>query len=175
MSLNFGSFFNNDVDITVQIDDPQPKTAWVKLNLKDNLSKARETLEKNTVIKMNDSLSFARRNNDHDSIDEIAKEDEKGKILNDIIDDKRKILYLRKNSTPDWKFLNELRKLDYGRTITFDGIKIANKRAFEMKECEMSEIGAEGCRKGKIVFNSNEDWMMKTNLIFTSNNNVEIL
>ncbi|CAI2183807.1 3948_t:CDS:2 [Funneliformis geosporum] len=70
------------------------------------------------------------------------------------------ILYLVKNSKPDWKFLNELRKLDSGRTINFDGIKIAHKRAFKMKGCNVTKIGAEGYRKGKIEFNSNEDYII---------------
>ncbi|CAG8463764.1 15991_t:CDS:2 [Funneliformis mosseae] len=139
MSLNIGYFFNN-VDISVQIDDPpSQQPTLVTLNRKDNLSN-------------------------------IHEEDW---VLNKILD--HDTLYLTKNSNPDWKFLNELRKLDYGRIINFNGIKTAKRRAFEMKECKITEFGAEGCQKGNIEFNSNEDWMMKTNLIFTSNINVENL
>ncbi|CAI2186361.1 17033_t:CDS:1, partial [Funneliformis geosporum] len=106
--------------------------------------------------KRNERLSFAQKKN---VLAKILSDDENLKILNDIIDDNN-ILYLVKNSKPDWKFLNELRKLDSGRTINFDGIKIAHKRAFKMKGCNVTKIGAEGYRKGKIEFNSNEDYIM---------------
>ncbi len=168
--LSIKNFFNANanVGINVQVDDPQSYT-YVILNHNDNLSNVRKVLEGNSNVKMNDSLLFAIKTND---FAKIAKEDEENMILNDIIKEDN-VLYLRKNSKYNWKILNNLNKLDYGRTITFDGIKKANKRAFEMKECKMTEIGAEGCRKGKIEFNSEEDWMMKTNLFFTSDVNVE--
>ncbi|RIA96136.1 hypothetical protein C1645_755811 [Glomus cerebriforme] len=57
--------------------------------------------------------------------------------------------------------------------MTFDGIKKANKRAFKMKYCDLNEIDAEGCRKGDIKFRSTKDWMMKTNLFFSTDINVQ--
>src|SRR5436190_4569129 len=45
-----------------------------------------------------------------------------------------------------------------------------------MKNCELTEIGAGGCQKGFVEFKSKEnliDLMMKTNLFFSANNNVQ--
>ncbi|CAB5369750.1 unnamed protein product [Rhizophagus irregularis] len=68
------------------------------------------------------------------------------------------------NSRPGCSILNKKYKLDYGRTMSFDGIKKANNRAFIMKDCELTEINTEGYKKGELKFESKEDWMRKTNL-----------
>ncbi|CAG8597525.1 4263_t:CDS:2 [Funneliformis mosseae] len=104
---------------------------------------------------------------------EIRREEEENIKLSEIIkvvknsDSQDNYLYLIKSSTYDWKFLNRLRKLEFGRTMTFDGNKKADERAFIMKDCEMTTIGAVGCVEGKIEFNSVEDRVMKTNLFFS--------
>ncbi|CAG8538221.1 9905_t:CDS:2 [Funneliformis mosseae] len=167
-NLNFRKFFN--IDIFVQIGDPPsqlPKK--FTLNRNDNLSNIREILEKENV--MSDTLLFAQKNNG--LLAEIRRNGEEDCKLYNILNDN--ILYLVNNSNPDWKFLNKLRKLDYGRTITFNGIKISKKRAFEMKGCKVTELGAEKSKNGNDEFKSEEEWMMKTNLFFTSDINVENL
>src|SRR5204862_26593 len=140
-----------------------------------NLLRIRKQLEKRDII--DETLSFANKFSDNsDEFAEIMPEDEESFLLNEIIDEK--ILYLKQCSKINWKFLNSLHQLDYGCTMTFDGIKRANKskRAFEMKNCELTEIGAGGCRKGFVEFKSKEnliDLMMKTNLFFSANSNVQ--
>jgi hypothetical protein len=51
----------DDVNITVQMDDTLSRLVLVNLNLKTNLSKTRKRLEQNSKVKMNDTLSFANK------------------------------------------------------------------------------------------------------------------
>jgi hypothetical protein len=182
MSLLIKKLLNKNVDVSVQVGIKSSKSVLVSLNLNNNLLEIRQILKQNSEIEMNDTLSFAKKisrvNSDGTNEympSEIASEDESEKILDDIVEkiDGNVILYLEKNSKPNWKFLNDKCKLEHGRTITIDGIKKAEKKAFIMTNCEMTEIGAEGCRKEIIEFNSNEDRIMKTELSFSGNVNVQ--
>ncbi|GBB87408.1 hypothetical protein RclHR1_13880003 [Rhizophagus clarus] len=178
---------NSNVIITVKtIDNPPlypPLSArTVRLNLTDNLLMVRKELEKKKFI--DNTLLFSNKypedNNNNDNIIShgyggIELEEEENYLLNEIIDiiDEKNILYLKQCSEPNWKWLNESLELDYGRTINSNGIKKANKRVFVMENCELNKIGAEGCRKGIVEFNSNDDRIMKKNLFFSTDINVE--
>ncbi|CAB4436188.1 unnamed protein product [Rhizophagus irregularis] len=156
------------------IDDPPSQTLkLVRLNLEDNLLEIRQELEKKEVI--DNSWLFSKKypenNNTSYGFAEIAFNEEEFFLLNDIIDRNSNTLYLKRQFS--WSHLNELHKLDYGCTMTFDGIKRARSRAFEMKNCELTEIGPEGCRKGSVEYKSNIDRMMKTNLFFGTDINVQ--
>ncbi|CAI2175511.1 8432_t:CDS:1, partial [Funneliformis geosporum] len=166
--LDIGNYFKDGVEIFVQIDDPpSQRPKMVKLYRDDDLSKIRGILQKK--IEMNDTLLFAKKNNR--LLAEILRNEEIYNKLNEILDGN--ILYLVKNSIPDWKFLNVKRNLDYGRTVTLDGIKIAKKRAFEMKQCKITE--SDKCKNGKIEFSTYENWVKETNLFFTNDMYVENL
>ncbi len=172
MSLNFKDFFSKEIRLTVQIDDPpSQQPAYISLNRWDNLKIIREKLKNVSNIQMDDTLSFAKKNGQN-TLARISHKDEENFYLYEIID-KDNILYL--SSRINWKFLNEKCKLDYGCTMTVDGIEKAKgkNRAVIMKNCKLTEIGAEGCRTGKVEFKSNEDWIMKKNLFFTSDIVVE--
>src|SRR6266496_4080421 len=96
-------FFSVDV-IVKFIKDPQSRPSkLVRLNLKDNLLKIRQNLEK--VI--DNTLLFSKKYADDDNISyaEIAIEKERNHRLNEIIDNYngKKILYLKQCSKPDWK------------------------------------------------------------------------
>ncbi|CAI2167333.1 5856_t:CDS:1 [Funneliformis geosporum] len=170
------NIFTNNVEIIIQITSETPtKLFKTGLNLTDNLSIIRKELKEKGII--NDTLFFLKKiaesNNDDDDFSEISLENEENSLLNDVIEENNKTLYLKKNSNQDWKFLNELHRLEYGCTMTFDGIKKGYRKAFITKDCKMTEIGTEGCRKGKFEFNSNKDRMMMKNLFFISDTNVE--
>ncbi|CAB4376468.1 unnamed protein product [Rhizophagus irregularis] len=124
-----------------------------KLNQNDRLSKIRKELE-NSVI--DDMLLFSKKVNDEFGV--LKYEEEENFYLKDVIDDQN-ILYLKRVY---WKFLSNQHKLDYGRIMSFDGIKIANKQAYLINECELDEI--ESYKKGQLEFESKEDWIKKTNL-----------
>jgi hypothetical protein len=158
---------------------PPPSARTVRLNLTDNLLIIRQELEKKKFI--DNTLLFSNKytenyNNDNISYGfaEIELEEEENYLLNEIIDENN-ILYLKQCSKPDWKCLNELRKLDYGCTMTVNGIKKADKRAFEMNNCELTEIDAKGCQKGIVEIKSNDDRIMKKNLVFSTDINAESL
>ncbi|CAB4378659.1 unnamed protein product [Rhizophagus irregularis] len=148
------------------INGLSPQCISKKLNLEDILSDIR-----NSDDDINDTLSFSTKliNGEHAKIE---REVEKYFRLKEIItiDNDQYILYLRINS--DWKFLNDKCKLDYGCTMSYDGIKKANKRAFVMKDCELTKIGVEGYKNGQLEFKSGKDLMMKTSLFFSSDDNV---
>ncbi|CAB4376447.1 unnamed protein product [Rhizophagus irregularis] len=151
--------------------DDSPSQVLVRLNVYDNLLNIREELKNNDMIEMNHTLSFAKK--ESDGLSEINVLDEESINLYDILDGN--VLHLVKSSKCNWKFLHGKFHLEYGLYITSDGIKKAKKKAFIMKDwknCEMTEIGAEGCRKGTFEFNSNEYWGMKSNILFTGNINV---
>ncbi|GBB96282.1 hypothetical protein RclHR1_27170002 [Rhizophagus clarus] len=133
------------------------------LVLTDSLSNIRIELEKRNTI--DETLLFSVKSPDNEFA-EIVRENEEKFLLKDIIDDVNSnyFLYLIKNTRPSWNILNEKCKLDYGCTMSFDGIKKADKRAFKMKNCELTEIKTGGHQRDKLEFESKEDWMKKTNL-----------
>ncbi|GBB93564.1 hypothetical protein RclHR1_21990002 [Rhizophagus clarus] len=153
-----------------------------KLNLEDFLCDIR-----NNNNDINDSLLFSKKLNqdipDDGGIDnatklseeyaKIERKDEKIYRLKEIITIKNEqyILYLTKS--PCWNIFNVNCKLDYGCTMSFDGIKKANKRAFKMKDCELTEIKTKGYKKDKLEFKSKEDCMKKTNLFFSNDVNIQ--
>jgi hypothetical protein len=147
------------------IDDLPPQYTLKKLNLADNLSVIRNNNDIDNTLLFTTKLS--------DGYAKIEREDEKKYILKEIIITKndQNILYLMRK--PCWDIFNNNCELDYGRTMSFDGIKKANKRAFKMKDCELTEIKAKGYKKGYLEFESKEDWMKKTNLFFSSDANIE--
>ncbi|CAB4426254.1 unnamed protein product [Rhizophagus irregularis] len=154
------------------IGKPTPKLD--RLNLTDNLSNIRLELEKRNTI--NETLSFSKKTPENEFA-EIERENEGIFFLKNIIDDVNScyFLYLIKNSRPSWKILNEKCKLDYGCTMSFDGIKKADKRAFIMKYCELTEIKTGGYEIDKLEFESKVDWMKKTNLFIGDCDDVNIL
>ncbi|CAB4379867.1 unnamed protein product [Rhizophagus irregularis] len=156
----------DDIDITVQIDDPQSKRVLVSLNLREKLSNIRKKLEQNSKVKMNDTFSFTNKVgqiNNNNILAEIAKEDEEGVTLEKIINKKDKILYLK--SEPDWKFLKDKHKLEYGIASTLEK---ANKKAFTiMEDCKMTEI-VDGCKYSTIEIDSEEDQIMKNDLLLVA-------
>jgi hypothetical protein len=156
----------NDVDITVQIDDPPSKLVSVELNLNTSLSIIREKLEQNSKIKMNDTLSFANKINNNNnnttsesSLAEIAREDEEKVILENIIDKKNMILHLK--SEPDWRFFKDKLKLEYGCTETLEK---SNNKAFTIVDCEMNEI-IDGREDRTIQIDSKEDKIIKNDFL----------
>ncbi|CAB4426346.1 unnamed protein product [Rhizophagus irregularis] len=144
------------------INGLSPQCISKELNLEDILSDIR-----NSDDDISDKLSFLTKlsNSEHAKIEsEVEKYFRLKEIIT--IDDDQYILYLKINS--DWKIFNDNFKLDYGCTMSYDGIKKANKRAFVMKDCELTKIGVEGYKNGQLEFRDKYDWMMKTNLFFSS-------
>ncbi|RGB24375.1 hypothetical protein C1646_773202 [Rhizophagus diaphanus] len=159
--------FLSDVLVTVQIvGPPLQQLNLVKLNLNDNLSNVRKVLETHNII--DDTLSFSFKDNINYEISRINEEEiflsKVVKIINN-----RYYLYLMYSL--NWHTLNKLRKLDYGCTMTFDGIKIAEKRAFIINDCELIDIGF-GYKRGQLKFETQNDWMKKTNLFFNVDANI---
>ncbi|EXX58131.1 hypothetical protein RirG_200690 [Rhizophagus irregularis DAOM 197198w] len=165
---------NNNVTIIVQIGDPpSQEPVSIKLNLNYKLSDIRNVLENYNI--MDNSLLFSQKipkKNDY-IFSKILYEQESNFYLSEIIetvDEKYNFLYLM--NLLDWHTLNKSRQLDYGCTMAFDGIKIAEKRAFIINDCELIEIGAEGYKKGQLKFEKQNDWMEKTNLFFNVDANI---
>jgi hypothetical protein len=152
----------DDVNITVQMDDTLSKLVLVNLNLKTNLSKTRKRLEQNSKVKMYNTFSFANKisnNNNGSSLAEIAREDEEKFILENIIDTKNKILYLK--SEHDWRFFKDKLKLEYGRNVSLEK---ANKKAFTIVNCEMDEI-VDGYENNTIQIDLEENKIIKNDFL----------
>ncbi|CAB4414885.1 unnamed protein product [Rhizophagus irregularis] len=174
----FGVIFNktaNNVGITVEYMDQKTLQLpqFIQLNLSENLSKIRQRLNDRGII--NSTLSFVRKYDGNSRFAEIAFEEEENISLNEIVrkSEDARILSLTTCSKFNWKVLNQLRKLDYGCTMTSDGIKKADKRAFEMKDCIFEEIGNEECKAGEFNSSSCEEEMMDKNLFFNADINVK--
>ncbi|GBB84211.1 hypothetical protein RclHR1_10830002 [Rhizophagus clarus] len=147
-------------------NSPLQSSILKRLNPDDHLTDIRKELESSNII--NDTLLFSKKINSNDKeenneISEVKREDEENFYLKEILkvenDEDQKILYLKRLY---WKFLSNQCKLDYGRIMSFDGIKIAEKQAYTMDDCELSEINS--YKRGRLEFESKEDWMKKTNL-----------
>ncbi|CAB4428302.1 unnamed protein product [Rhizophagus irregularis] len=151
------------INITVQMTS---KLVLVNLNLKTSLSKIREKLEKNSEVKMNDTISFAMMINNNSTggslLAIIAREDEETMILENIINIKNndKFLYLKSESESE-RFFKDKLKLDYGRSVTLEK---ANSRAFTMVNCEMNEI-IDGYENSTIQIDSEEDNIIKNDFL----------
>ncbi|EXX74762.1 uncharacterized protein OCT59_019245 [Rhizophagus irregularis] len=130
-----------------------------KLNSEDRLSEIRKELESGDVI--NDMLLFSKKENNE--FGELKRENEEKFHLKEVIkiENDQNILYLKRVY---WEFLSNQHKLDYGRIMSFDGIKIAKKQAYKINQCELKEINS--YKKPQLEFKSEEDWMKKTNLFF---------
>ncbi|CAI2188932.1 180_t:CDS:2, partial [Funneliformis geosporum] len=134
----------------------------VHLQLGENLSKIRKELEMRKFI--NDKLSFSQ------NIIEMSKvenSDEGTFRLNEIIvkNNEKYILYLIHSNLGE--YMNEKHKLNYGRTITNDGIKTNGYKVFNMKGCKLYDLGTKEFRLDKVEFNSieTEDWLTKSLLL----------
>ncbi|GBC04274.1 hypothetical protein RclHR1_00560001 [Rhizophagus clarus] len=174
--MGFALTYDAKKEIIIKII-PSHGTILALLNTANNLLITRQKLKDDYDI--NDTvLTFLKKHskntNENDNYGrlngfaEVGPKDEEQIKLCTIIDEG--ILYIK---CIDWKFLNEENKLDYGCSMTFDEIKKANKRAFIMKNCELKEIGAVGCEKGVVEFESMEERMKITNLFFTADINVD--
>jgi hypothetical protein len=144
-----------------------------KLNLDSNLSDIRKELEKNNTI--NDIFLFStKRKNVFEEIDRDYEDD---MLLSDIIEkfdnSEDKFLYLMKYSRPYWKFFIKECELEYGCTMSFDGIKIAKKRVFIVEDCEFKLFSVERYKKGQLKCKSEEDWMKERNLFFNTNVDIQ--
>ncbi|RGB36149.1 hypothetical protein C1646_697764 [Rhizophagus diaphanus] len=146
---------NAQQHVRVQIiKGSQSNHALVPLNLKDRLPKVREILKQNNEVKMNDTLSFA-----NSSLAEIAREDEEIINLEKIL--VKNTLYL---INPDYNFLKNELKLEYGRTTS---LYKAKGRAFIVKDCEITE--AVNQYKYKIKM---EDQIIKKDLLLIADTNI---
>ncbi|CAB4388381.1 unnamed protein product [Rhizophagus irregularis] len=176
MSINLGGLFskNSDKNITLKIINSQKSAYEVHLNLYDNLLEVRQYLENHDII--DDTLSFVRNyseNNDSKiEFSEIPVKFEENFRLHEIVRKSEDAHILYMTCSKIWKYINDLRKLDYGCTMTSNGIKKASKRAFEAKNCKL-EIGNGKCEEGKFKSESSEDLMMDKNLFFNADINVE--
>src|SRR6266542_3505317 len=166
-SLNF---LDNE-KITIKIINSLPQEAkLILLNPKDKLLTIRQKLEVDYKFTL---LKFFRRFSENDENEnyggsygfaEIELKDEEQFSLSEIIGNNLLYIKCKIQTDVDWNFLNEERKLDYGCTMALDEIKKADKRAFVMENCELKEIGAEGCENGVVEFKSVEELMKITNL-----------
>ncbi|CAB5369912.1 unnamed protein product [Rhizophagus irregularis] len=153
------------------VDDSTSKMK--KLDLDSSLSDIRKELEKNNII--NDTFLFSEKRKN--VFEEIERDYEDDMLLNEIIeksdDSENKFLYLKKYSNPYWKFFIKECDLEYGCTMSFDGIKTANRRVFIVQDCEFNLLSAENYKKGQLKYKSKEDWMKERNLFFNTNINIQ--
>ncbi|RGB22034.1 hypothetical protein C1646_783421 [Rhizophagus diaphanus] len=146
--------------VTVNVYIVDVRSFLKKLNKYEKLSKIRE------ILSCDDKLLFLKGK------DGSIVEDEEEFVLNDIFTKDARMdysIYL-KNRTY-WDTLNENHKLDYGRTITDDGTKTANKGAFKLKGFnELKEIDEH--RQGTIEISSNEELIKHRNLFFKTDGRI---
>ncbi|CAB4431661.1 unnamed protein product [Rhizophagus irregularis] len=137
------------------------------LDLTKTLDSIRKKLEKEN--KIDDKISFSQKFNGE--LVEITRGNEEDFILNDIIENDSKKLYLKKATTTCWKFLNKLHKLNWGWTISPKELKRANEPAFILQSAEIHEMDEmETTKDGK---NVGIKVSYKDNLFFISDNNVQ--
>ncbi|GBB84212.1 hypothetical protein RclHR1_10830003 [Rhizophagus clarus] len=153
-----------EITIYINIIDNSQGYIIKKLNPDDRLSDIRKDLENSNDI--NDMMLFSKKEND--KVGEVKREDEEKFILRETItiENGLNILYLKRLY---WEFLSNKHKLDHGRIMSFDGIKIAGKQAYTISDCEIKEI--DNYNRGRLEFKSEEDWMKKTNLFLNVNGN----
>src|SRR6266542_619982 len=138
----------DDINITVQIYDPPPEQELTKKKLSENL----ELFEQNDNVKLN-KLIFANK---------TSQINNNESLLAEIINDKKieKIM----ESGPDWKFLKDKLKLEYGRNANLEQ---ANKRAFTIMDCKMNEI-VNGYENSTIQIHSEKEIIMKNDLLLAA-------
>ncbi|GBB88810.1 hypothetical protein RclHR1_15400003 [Rhizophagus clarus] len=152
-----------DITVFIKIIDNSPLQDYIikKLNPDNFLSDIRKELENNVI---DDTLFFSSIKSDN-VFGVLNYEEEKKFLLKEIIEieNDKNILYLK---LIYWKFLSNQHKLDYERIMSFDRIKIAKKQAFTIKDCGLNKI-ISGYKNDRLEFESKEDWLKKTNLLFS--------
>ncbi|PKK63268.1 hypothetical protein RhiirC2_855120 [Rhizophagus irregularis] len=174
MSFKLNYFSNNTKKITIKIiNSPLQESKLVLLNPTDKLFTIRQKLEKDYNLLKFFSKFENENNGGSYEFAEIESKIEGQLSLSEIID--KNILYIgcEIKTDIDWKYFIKKRKLDYGCTMTFDEIKRADKSAFLINNCELKEIGVEGCKMDKGEFKSTEERMKITNLFFTADINID--
>ncbi|CAB4474380.1 unnamed protein product [Rhizophagus irregularis] len=175
MRFKLNYFSNNTKKITIKvINSPLQISKLVLLNPTDKLSTIRQKLEKDyNLLKFFDKYTENENNGGNYEFAEIKYEIEDQLSLSEIID--KNILYIgcEIKIDIDWNFFMEKCTLDYGCTMTFDEIKKAGESAFLIKNCELKEIGVEGCKLDKGEFKSTEERMKIKNLFFTADINID--
>jgi hypothetical protein len=170
--IPFNWLSDNYYIVVQKCDSPTDLSLVYNLRRNDSLSNNRKILK--SSIGMDDTLSFARKiiqPNNKIIFAEILRENEEEIILDEIISGE--FLYLKNNLEPDWKYLNEKHKLDFGRIVTLNEFEVAKQRAFKMKDCDVKKLDVSGYRSGSIEYNSSEDRMIKTNLFLTADADVQ--
>jgi hypothetical protein len=104
-------------------------------------------------------IRLNNNNNTGSSLAEIAREDEEKIILENIIDERDKILYIK--SEPDWRYFIDKLKLEYGRNVSLEK---ANKKAFAIVDCEMDEI-VDGYENNTIQIDLEENKIIKNDFL----------
>ncbi|CAI2173616.1 2989_t:CDS:2, partial [Funneliformis geosporum] len=153
--LNFGE------PVLVKVYYPTSDSNLARLKLDDYLS----TVRKELVI--NDKLSFSP--NIHEMF-KVSKSDEGKFRLKEIIVQNCKEYNLYLTHSKLWEHLNEKHKLNYGRTITSDGIKTKGNKLFNMKGGDLRKLGANEV-SDKEEFNSIETEDLLTKPLFLNINN----
>src|SRR6266540_5954573 len=147
----------DDIPVIVQIDDPPSRQPVLTLlNLKNKLSSIRKTLETNSIIHVDHTLSFAGRSHGN-KLAGISIEDEEKMILEQIVEIKEQQNHLYLIPEFGWKFLTDKLELEYGRTVD---LRKANRKAFTIEDCEMNEI-IDGFTKRTLEIDSEENQIMK--------------
>ncbi|GBC13677.1 hypothetical protein GLOIN_2v1840456 [Rhizophagus irregularis DAOM 181602=DAOM 197198] len=131
---------NSDPPVTVKVINDSIKFSKI-LSWKKNLSQIRSELEENnSIIDMELSLfvKISTSKDEGERLEVIDRDDENKRTLEEIMDTKKKVLYLQKYP---WENFNEDHKLEHGYTITNNNVLIkANKKAFTITNCEIKKI-----------------------------------
>ncbi|CAG8469581.1 14926_t:CDS:1 [Gigaspora margarita] len=143
----------NEIGIIVVIDNNK---ASVKLNSKDRLNEVRRVLESNNIIKMTTDINFTNG-------EAVIDIDDEGEFeLEEILVDTNKIHLKRR---PNWRELEKRFKLGYGRNYEENKDKVANKKAFIIKDCEFDVFLSDDYYYDTVTISS-EDELIRNKSLF---------
>ncbi|CAG8464761.1 1077_t:CDS:1 [Dentiscutata heterogama] len=143
-------------DIIVVIDNVK---VLVKLANDFSLCKVRRILEANDVTRMTDSFYFTKNG----ALINISNENEY--LLSDILDEKN-MIYLERDSRPNWRALVRKFSLENGRNYDDDKDRVAEKKLFVLEDCEFSILEPDEYNFHTKTISSIDDLSKNENLIF---------
>ncbi|CAG8665116.1 44223_t:CDS:2, partial [Gigaspora margarita] len=153
-------------EITVVINEEE--VLVLKLNVKNKLNKIREKFESYEEIEMANNVNFTKN-----GVMINITNDEKTFELKEILVGNK--VYLKRKKKPSWRDLVRKFKLEYGRNYEENKDKVANKKAFIIKDCEFDVFTSDEYCYDDVTISSTDELIQNKSLFLKAQIELEIL
>ncbi|KAF0434880.1 hypothetical protein F8M41_004838 [Gigaspora margarita] len=155
----------SSTEITVVINEEE--VLVLKLNIKTKLNKIREKFESYEEIEMTNDVNFTKNG----VIINITNDEKTFELKEILIENK---VYLKRKKI-SWRDLVKKFKLEYGRNYEESKDKVANKKAFIIKDCEFDVFARNEYGYDDVTISSTDELIQNKSLFLKAQIELEIL